>query len=239
MSNLPECDLHEIQEWSEWKDGDGPLDIAEMDLGVRLADAALAAVWKATKWLADRNVELAERLHKAEAELECIRKAMRGYADSDLADLAKTLAIRSEMCDEAEADRDREHAAWIESAAESEGRRQKLMEVEAEIKHLQSDLADCAKTCGGLEYQLKEAEAERDAMVRTLQDCGNYQSYRMFIEQRDHLEAERESLRLELAASESNHKKDTEYLVAALNRARERCVAELCETGKPCGREQP
>ena len=51
-----------------------------------------------------------------------------------------------------------EHEGLLTWRALALQERERVKELEAEVERLEGELADCAKTCGGLEYRLRQAE---------------------------------------------------------------------------------
>jgi hypothetical protein len=153
MTDLSDCDLPEVRAW--WKAHDDfPITLLTPRLvhAFDLANAAVLALRKYGQHWFDMYLAEAEKVKRAEAErgewkvlwadaqdraadqwqrtqqLEAELAEMKGFFDAAYKD---SEYFQGELS-RAEDQRDRERAAWIESAAESEGWRQKFMEAEAE-----------------------------------------------------------------------------------------------------------
>ena len=57
--------------------------------------------------------------------------------------------------------------------------------VDAAIVELESERDDWRMSFKGEEMRAEQAEAEREAIAKSLQACGNYTGYTMYVEQRD------------------------------------------------------
>jgi len=112
----------------------------------------------------------------------------RERADETSVTVNRVIAMLEERIRELESSREAEiaQARYERAEAEAEDLRQTAAEqsalyhqalervqgLEAEVARLLGELADCAKTCGGLEYRLHQAEAEVARLNRTLRMVG-------------------------------------------------------------------